>query len=91
MGYTDLLAALRRRPFEPFLMRCTDSTIYEVRHPDILIATPTGVVIGFPDPAHPRGALRYDIVGLEHIVRIEQLPQPAGKPVSEEGNGAGSA
>ena len=77
MGAPDLLAALRRKPFEPFRIVTSDGVNYDVRHPDLVMVSMTGAIVGFPDP-NVSGALeRYDIIGLEHIVRLEQLLQTA--------------
>jgi hypothetical protein len=73
MGSTDLVAALRVRPFEPFRVVTSDGTIYEIRHADLVLVSPSTAVIGFPDPAQPGVAARYDIVSLRHIIRLEQL------------------
>jgi len=85
VGATDLAAKLQRKPFEPFRIITSDGVTYDVRHPDIIMVSPTSAVIGYPDAMRPRLVLAYDIVALEHITRLEELPQPAGKPT---GNGA---
>jgi hypothetical protein len=77
MGATDLLAALRRKPFEPFRIITSDGVNYDVRHPDLVMVTLTGAIVGFPDRQGSGALERYDIIGLEHIVRLEQLPQAA--------------
>ncbi|MCI0463296.1 MAG: hypothetical protein L0Z62_40635 [Gemmataceae bacterium] len=78
MGATDLLAALKRKPFEPFRIITSDGVRYDIRHPDLVALTHTGAIIGSPDPDQPGLWLRYDVVGLEHVVRLEQLLQPHG-------------
>ncbi len=77
MGAMDLLSALRRKPFEPFRIVTSDGVNYDVRHPEVVMVTPTGAIVGFPDPSGSGVMERYDILGLEHIVRLEQLPQTA--------------
>jgi hypothetical protein len=88
MGPTGLLGALRKKPFEPFRLVTSDGTCYDIRHPDLVSVTLTEAIVGFPDPAGSGAWSRFDIVGLEHVVRLEQLPQPVPKP---GGNGAESA
>jgi hypothetical protein len=88
MGPTGLLGALRRKPFEPFRIITSDGTCYDVRHPDLVVVTVTDAIVGFPDSTVSGAWSGFDIVGLDHIVRLEQLSQPAGKP---KGNGAESA
>jgi hypothetical protein len=81
MGALDLLAALRRKPFEPFRIVTSDGVNYEIRHPDLVMVTMTGAIVGFPDPKVSGALERYDILGLEHIVRLEQLlPATSAKP-----------
>jgi hypothetical protein len=74
MRYDDIRAALKCRPFEPFRIVLSDGQTYVIRHPDLVfLTTRGGAVIGFPDPQNPEAAERYDLVGLEHIVRLEQI------------------
>jgi hypothetical protein len=88
MGATDLVTVLRRKPFEPFRLFTNDGTVYEIRHPALVMVSLTGAVIGYPDPSRPGVMLHYDIVGLEHVVRLEELQRTAGKPT---GNGSESS
>jgi hypothetical protein len=55
----------------------SDGTVYEVRHPELVIVARSTTVIGYPVPDTPEMADRYDIVGLAHIIRIEFIEQPA--------------
>ncbi len=73
----EVLAFLRRQPFEPFRMHLTDGTTYEVRHPDQCIVTRSAVHVALPAPNanYARGLAVY---GLLHINRLE--PIPAGQP-----------
>jgi hypothetical protein len=72
----DLRDRLRNRPFEPFRIVTSDGVTYDVRHPDLVLVTTGSAVVGFPDPSTPGIAGRYDIISLNHIVRLEQiLPQ----------------
>ncbi len=77
MGAGDLLTVLHRKPFEPFRSITSDGVNYEIRHPELVIVTLTGAIIGYPDPSTPGAAQRVDIVGLEHIVRVEEVPRAA--------------
>jgi hypothetical protein len=85
MGPADLLTVLRRRPFEPFRIILSDGVTYDIRHPDLVMVTPTGAVIGYPDPSQPGLMLHLDMVGLEHVVRLEQL---LGQPGVANGDGS---
>jgi hypothetical protein len=77
MGAMDIAAALGRKPFEPFRIVTSDGVVYDVRHPEMVIVSFTSAVVGFPDPDRQRVATRFDIVALEHIVRLEQMPESA--------------
>jgi hypothetical protein len=80
----DLLQALRRRPFVGFRLHASDGTVYDVRHPELLMVAAASAVVGLPSPALPPPAVeRYEIVGLLDIVRLEPLAVSAGP-----GNGA---
>jgi hypothetical protein len=78
MPPADLLSALRRRPFEPFQLHVTDGTVYEVRHPDLVIVATASAVVGIPATslAHPQ-VERYEVVDLRHVSRLVPLGAPA--------------
>jgi hypothetical protein len=57
---------------------------YEVRHADLAMVALHSAVIGYPAPGHEGVALRYDIVGLQAVTRLEFIDQPAG---TVQGNG----
>ncbi|HYT94022.1 MAG TPA: hypothetical protein VEL76_35220 [Gemmataceae bacterium] len=90
MGANDLAAKLNRKPFEPFRIVTSDGTNYDIRHPDLVLVTTTSAHIGYPDPARPKVALQVDIVAIEHITRLEELPRVPG-PAGAKGNGAEGA
>jgi hypothetical protein len=73
----DIKAKLRQRPFVPFRVILTDGTVYEVRHPELLLLGKRSAVIGLTgDPADTI----YDrsvTVALLHITRIEPLEASA--------------
>ena len=48
MPPADLLAALRRRPFEPFRLICLDGMVYEVNHPELVMVA-IGSALVFAD------------------------------------------
>jgi hypothetical protein len=75
MPPTDLLQALRRRPFVAFRLHVSDGTTYEVKHPEMLMVAAESAVVGLPGTPFPL-VLRWEIVALAHIVRLEPL-EPA--------------
>ncbi len=81
----QLQDALRKRPFRPFRIVQTDGTIYDVRHPELLMVGLTEAVVGLNlDPAQPLFE-RTATLDLFHIIRIEPLPVPA----QSQGDGQG--
>jgi hypothetical protein len=90
MGAGDLLTVLHRKPFEPFRIVTSDGVNYEIHHPKLVIVSLTGAVIGYPDPSIPGAAQRLDIVGLEHIVRLEEVPRAAAPGPAGGADGSGS-
>ena len=83
----DLLTALRRRPFVPFRLHVSDGTVYEVRHPELLMVDLGSAVVGLGAAGQPFPQVeRYEIVDLTHIVRLEPLSAEA-----KAGDGQGGA
>jgi hypothetical protein len=54
----------------------SDSTRYDIRHPDLVIVALGSAVVGYPSSDFPGAAARYDIIALRQIVRIEFLDTP---------------
>jgi hypothetical protein len=73
---TELLRLIQQRPFVPFRLHISGGTVYDVRHPDLVIVTIGFVAIGYPDPDHQGMALTADIVNMEHVIRIEPIATP---------------
>jgi hypothetical protein len=70
----DITTRLRARPFAPFRIVTTDGMTYEIRHPDLVMPTQRTLIIGYPTPGEPHVALRYDLVPMLHIIRLEDVP-----------------
>ncbi len=83
MSRNDFVPLLTRRPFQPFRIVTSDGTNYEIHHPEMVMPVTTSAVIGYPDPELPRTFLRYDVVAMQHIVRLE----PTATEVGIQGNG----
>jgi hypothetical protein len=74
----DLLQAVRRRPFVPFRLHVSDGTVYDVRHPELLMVAVASAVVGVPSTGLPLPQVeRYEVVDLRHIVRLEPLEATA--------------
>jgi hypothetical protein len=73
----ELIRHLRERPFRPFRIHLTDTTAYDIRHPDRVVVGRHFFVIGIgasQDPAQPVD--RFETVALLHVVRLETLGAP---------------
>jgi hypothetical protein len=76
MSAKDIRDLLRAKPFEPFRIVVSDGTIYEIRHPELVVPGLATAFIGYPDPNEPGIYERFDIVSMRHIIRLEPAPQP---------------
>ncbi len=76
MGQADIVNLLQKRPFQPFRLRLSDETVYEIRHPELVLVTPSSVIVGVPaKDAKPRAVGDYVIVSLYHVVKLEPLAE----------------
>jgi hypothetical protein len=62
---------LRRRPFEPFAVHCSNGEVHTIRHPEVAALTRTRLVIVDPD------ADRVTVCSLPHIASVEMLSAAA--------------
>jgi hypothetical protein len=79
MPPADLLLMLRAQPFIPFRIHLDDGTVYEIRHPELVLLSVASALIAFPDPDHPGLNRSWEIVSLRHMVRLECI-ESAGQP-----------
>ena len=78
MRREDILSLTRAQPFQPFRVFLTNGETYDVRHPDLILATLGAVHIAAPAPGQsPDGLGSARIVSLVHIMKIEPLPLPS--------------
>jgi hypothetical protein len=73
MPPADLLLMLRARPFVPFCIHLDYGTVYEIRHPELVLLSVASAIIAFPDPDHPGLNRSWEIVALRHMVRLERI------------------
>lgn len=68
----EVLAFLRRHPFEPFRIHLTDGSVYEVNHPDQCIVTRSAVHVALPAGSqdYACGVAAYALI---HINRLEPI------------------
>lgn len=78
MPSSEMLQMLRARPFLPFRIHVDDGTLYEIRHPELVMVSVASAIVAFPDPDHPGLYRSWEIVDLRHIVRLERI-EPASQ------------
>ncbi len=67
----------------PFRLVVSDGTVYEVRHPDLTMVALSTVVVGYPSPKQPEVAMRFDLVSMRHVMRIEPLELSPDQPAEQ--------
>jgi hypothetical protein len=74
MSPVDLLQALRKRPFEPFRIQVSDGTVYDIRHPELVMVGLGAVIIGIPASGQAQPVYeRAETVSLGHVVKLLPL------------------
>lgn len=74
MRSEDIYRHVRKRPFQPFRIYMSDGTIYDVRHPEMIMVGRSAVVIGLPGgSSEPPIYDRAVDCALIHITRLEPL------------------
>lgn len=77
MPVDSILAMLESRPFIPFRVVTSSGERYEIRHPEMAVATKAQMAIAMPDPDGTPSRLQ--LLSMLHITALEPLdPQPAG-------------
>ncbi len=77
----ELISLVRARPFVPLRIHLTDSTVYEISHPDQIIVLRGRVDIGVGADPETGAVERVEHVALLHIVRVEPItPTPTDGP-----------
>ena len=74
----DILAYVRREPFQPFRLTLTDGRTYDVRHPELVMVGRSSLTIGLA--RRERAEPVYDRivnVSLLHIMQIELMEAAA--------------
>ncbi len=80
MRREDILQLTRTQPFVPFRIFTTLGESFDIKHPDMILATPGTVHVITPHPQKPSdedGWVR--ILSLYHLHHIEFLPSPPAK------------
>jgi hypothetical protein len=76
MHVDEMLAALRREPFQPFRLHVADGSCYDIRHPELMWVSPRAAYVGIPANA-PGLIERAVTIALGHVSRLEELPAHA--------------
>jgi hypothetical protein len=74
MSQQDLLDMLRQRPFQALRIHVSDGTVYEIRHPEMMVVGRIKALVFIPpEGMHPPAIDRYEAVALLHITRLEPV------------------
>ena len=78
MSQQEVLEMLKQRPFQAFRIYVSDGTVYEIRHPEMMVVGRNRALVFFPPEGMNLPALdRYEAVALLHITRLEPLETAA--------------
>jgi hypothetical protein len=83
MSHEDILGVVRRRPFQPFRFFVSDGSVYDVRHPELVMLGKRSVAVGLTTEPTQTVYDRLATVDLLHITRLEPL-----ESATAAGNGA---
>jgi hypothetical protein len=71
----EILKLTRRVPFEPFRIRLSNGSTYDVRHPEGVLVERRVVVVGVAGLDNAQAPFeRSDVVSLVHIAQLETVP-----------------
>lgn len=79
MQPAEMLALLRKRPFEPFRVHLDDGRVFGIRYPQMNLVTEMTFIIGVPDPNHPDPTIadRFARAAWPQITKMERLTAAA--------------
>ena len=78
MTQQDVLEMLQWRPFHPFRIHLTDFSVYEIRHPEMVMVSRTRALVFYPPAGKSLPVLdHYDAIALLHITRLEPMESSA--------------
>jgi hypothetical protein len=84
----DVLARVKRQPFEPLRIKTSAGEQYDAYHPDAVIVTPRYVVVGIVGPVSEENPQMFEktvMVSMLHIAAMENLPASAGSKQDNNG------
>jgi hypothetical protein len=74
MRPNDLYDKLRQQPFQPFRIKLTNGSSYEIRHPELVMVGRSTALIGLPAPDLPEHFYDRSVtISLVHIVEVEPI------------------
>jgi hypothetical protein len=73
MQTEDLACRVQQRPFVPFRMYLTDGSIYDLRHPELIMVGKRTAVVGVTSNPHQKVFDHLVDIDLLHIVRVEAI------------------
>ena len=67
----DIIALLRKQPFQPFRIHLVNGQVYDIRHPDMAAPTVEWIHLMVPPISNPDAFERLEIVQIAHILKLE--------------------
>lgn len=87
MTLEEILKLLRAQPFVPFIIRLSNNSVYTITHPEMILPTPTRLLVGIPAASIPHGGFSdYAIVSMLHIAELIPLNMPTVKSSAANGS-----
>jgi len=77
MQTEDLARRVQQRPFVPFRTYLTDGSIYDLRHPELIMVGKRTAVVGVTSNPQQKHFDHLVDVDLLHIVRVEAIEASA--------------
>jgi hypothetical protein len=67
----DIHGLLHKRPFQPFRIRLSNGTTYDIRHPELVVVGRSTMFIGVPAPDLPPAT--YDDFALVSLMQLAEV------------------
>ncbi|HZL38036.1 MAG TPA: hypothetical protein VFC78_22160 [Tepidisphaeraceae bacterium] len=76
MTADNLWQRLRLKPFAPFRLHLSGGTFYDIRHPEMMLVTRTGITVALYETGQSgdEPAAREALISFLHVTSTEDLP-----------------
>lgn len=79
MAPEELRNSARQQPFEPFRIKLTDGTTYDIRHPDLLWVGQRTAYIGLtgqPGQTYFERSVKVDLLHISQVIPLDTATSP---------------